>query len=76
LPKESEAVLLGAAVLGAVASGDHLKVLDAMGAMNGVSRIIQPGIGRIARYHAAKYRVFHRMHEDFFAYRKLMGPVR
>jgi ribulose kinase len=30
--------------------------------------------GRVAAYHAAKYRVFHRLHTDIMAYRKLMNP--
>jgi len=38
LPKEPEAVLLGAAVLGAVASGVHPDILDAMKSMNAVGQ--------------------------------------
>jgi FGGY-family pentulose kinase len=72
LPKEPEAVLLGSAVLGAVASGHFKGVLPAMAAMNTADRIIAPTKGAVARYHAAKYRVFHRLHADFLAYRKLM----
>jgi len=74
LPKEPEAVLLGSAVLGAVAAGAFPTVLAAMNAMNAAGRVIAPGRGRVAAYHAAKYRVFHRLHTDFVAYRKLMNP--
>ena len=40
LPREPEAVLLGSAVLGAVAAGRHPTVLAAMGAMNRAGRVI------------------------------------
>ena len=72
LPKEPEAVLLGSAVLGAVASGQFAGVLPAMAAMNAADRVIAPTKGPVTRYHAAKYKVFHRLHADFLAYRKLM----
>lgn len=75
LPREPEAVLLGSAVLGAVASGRHASVLGAMRAMNAASRIIVPKRGAVARFHAAKYRVFHRMHADFLAHRELMAAA-
>lgn len=73
LPREPEAVLLGAAVLGAVAAGGQASVLAAMQAMNGVERTILPARGIPARYHAKKYRVFHRLHSDFLAGRRLMA---
>jgi len=73
LPAEPEAVLLGAAVLGAVASGGHESVWSAMRAMNHAGTIIRPAGGRVARYHSAKYRVFQRMHADFVACRRLMA---
>ena len=72
LPKEPEAVLLGAAILGAVASGDASSVLEAMATMNKADRVVLPATGAVATYHAAKHRLFHRMHEDQMAYRALM----
>jgi FGGY-family pentulose kinase len=72
LPKEPEAVLLGAAVLGAVASGSYPSVLAAMNAMNQADKVIAPTKGKLAAYHDRKYQVFHRMHLDFLAYRKIM----
>ena len=72
LPEEPEAVLLGAAILGAVAAGDQPSVLSAMGAMNRVGRVVEPAGGAVARYFADKYRVFHRMHTDQLAYRAIM----
>jgi FGGY-family pentulose kinase len=73
LPREPEAVLLGSAVLGAVAAGTFPCVLDAMSAMNSAGPVVTPATGRLARYHAAKHRVFHRMHTDFLAYRQMMA---
>jgi FGGY-family pentulose kinase len=73
VPKEPEAVLLGAAMLGAVASGAYPSLVHAMGAMNEAAMLVQPTGGRVARLHEAKHRVFLRMHEDQLAYRALMS---
>ena len=75
LPAEPEAVLLGSAVLGAVASGEHATVLGAMQVMNRAGRVIVPQRGAVVPFHAAKYRVFHRMHADLLAHRRLMLAV-
>ncbi len=76
LPGEPEAVLLGGAVLGAVAAGDQLTVLAAMATMNRVGREVRPGPAEIRDYHQRKHRVFHRMYEDQLAYARLMqDPV-
>jgi FGGY-family pentulose kinase len=72
LPREPEAVLLGAALLGAVAAGDRPSVLDAMAAMTAAGETIPPAGGAVARYHEAKHRVFHRMYDDQLAYRGLL----
>ena len=69
LPKEPEAVLLGAAILGAVASGDHSSVLAAMAAMNSAGRVVEPAGGAVASFHQQKHAVFQRMHADQLAYR-------
>ena len=73
VPKEPEAVLLGAAMLGAVASGAYPSLVAAMGAMNEAAMLVQPTGGRVARLHEAKHRVFLRMHEDQLAYRAQMS---
>ncbi|MCF3649798.1 FGGY-family carbohydrate kinase [Synoicihabitans lomoniglobus] len=73
LPRESEAVLAGAAVLGAVAAGHHGTVMAAMSALNAAGEVIRPRRGRVAKYHDNKYKVFHRQHADFRAYRRLMN---
>jgi FGGY-family pentulose kinase len=73
LPREPEAVLLGSAVLGAVASGDQPSVLEAMRAMNAVGRTLAASSGSIATYHARKHQVFQRMYDDQQAYGRLMS---
>jgi FGGY-family pentulose kinase len=72
LPREPEAVLLGSAVLGAVAAGRHDSVLVAMSAMNAAGAGIKPDMGHVADFHRRKYQVFHRMHRDFMAWRQIM----
>jgi FGGY-family pentulose kinase len=75
LPKEPEAVLLGAAVLGAVASGKFPTLLAAMNAMNVADKVIAPAKGKVAAYHDRKYAIFHRMHDDFLSYRKMIADI-
>jgi FGGY-family pentulose kinase len=72
LPAEPEAVLLGGARLGAVAAGDVPSVIGGMGAMSRAGQMTRPAGGDVARYHEARYRVFHRMYEDQIAYRQMM----
>ncbi len=72
LPREPEAVLLGAAVLGAVASGDRGDIPTAMQAMSAPAETIEPAGGDVRVFHARKHRVFHRMYEDQLAYRRAM----
>ncbi|MDB6169329.1 MAG: ribulokinase [Verrucomicrobia bacterium] len=72
LPKEPEAVLLGAAMLGAVAAGRHANVAHAMTAMSAAGRTIRPARGAVRAFHAKKHEVFHRLHSDFLAYRAIM----
>jgi ribulose kinase len=73
LPREPEAVLLGSAMLGAVACGARASVVDAMRAMSAADRVIEPSGGAAAAYFDAKYRVFLRMHDDQMAYRATMA---
>jgi hypothetical protein len=40
--------------------------------MNAAGHVIDPVRGDVAKYHDAKYAVFHRMYDDFVAYRRLM----
>jgi len=72
LPREPEAVLLGGAILGAVASGDQPSVLAAMSAMSGPGGEVPPPGDAVRAFHDRKHRVFQRMYGDQIAYRKLM----
>jgi FGGY-family pentulose kinase len=72
LPREPEAVLLGSAMLGAVAAGRYGSVAAAMAAMSAAGRTIKPAAGKVCAFHARKHAVFHRLHADFLAYRALM----
>lgn len=73
LPEESEAVLLGAAVLGAVASGFEPNVFRAITKMNRAGATVLPGDARVREFHDRKHRVFQRMYDDQIAYRNIMG---
>lgn len=75
VPEQAEPVLLGAAMLGAVASGSYADLPAAMAALSGPVRVIAPRGGAIAAYHAAKYAVFRRMLQDFKDYAVLMTSV-
>ncbi len=75
LPRESEAVLLGSAILGAVAAGAHPSVLAAVAAMGGSEKTIEPDPGRRG-FHGRKYEVFLRMHAQYLELRELMAPRR
>src|SRR5690625_2436083 len=72
LPKEQEAVLLGSAVLGGVASGFYSSIEEAMKKMNNTGRIIEPERGDVTEYHQAKYNVFKKMYEHERLYHKMM----
>ena len=70
-PKQDEAVLLGASILGATAGAAHKSIEDAMAAMSEVGSTVHPQ-REDAAYHERKYKVFCRMNEDQMAYRELM----
>ncbi len=72
LSEEPEAVLLGAAILGAVASADHASIESAMATMSRAGRIIEPDTSE-STYHDRKYDVFKRMYSDQVAYRAIMN---
>jgi FGGY-family pentulose kinase len=76
LPKEPEAVLLGSAILGAVASGDQPSITAAMAEMSAPGTVVEPTKGIVRAYHDAKYRVFKRLYKDQLEYKKLMTTDR
>lgn len=73
VPEAREPVLLGSAMLGAVAAGAQRSLAEAMRAMAPAVEEIAPRGGAIAAYHDAKYRVFRRMQADHAAYREIMA---
>ena len=73
LPEEPDAVLLGAAILGAVAGGAYPTIEAAMAAMTRAHIAVTPRGGATAAFHDAKYAVFLRMYEDQLAYRRMMA---
>jgi D-ribulokinase len=58
LPTTPEPVLLGAAMLGAVAGKAHASIEDAMGAMSGIGELTTPTTPAMAGFHDAKRRVY------------------
>ncbi|WP_269524516.1 FGGY-family carbohydrate kinase [Coraliomargarita parva] len=63
LPEEPEAVILGSAMLGAVASGAHKSVQSAMSAMSRPGKVITPEPDSKS-YHNLKYKIFHKLYMD------------
>jgi D-ribulokinase len=61
LPQTSEPVLLGAAMLGAVASGAYRSIGDAMASMSAIGRLSEPTTPGIADFHRSKRRVHEMM---------------
>lgn len=72
LPEEQEAVLLGSAILGAVASGLYPSIQKAMEKMNRAGKVIPPDSGSQALYHQKKYEIFHKMYQDQKSYDTIM----
>ncbi|WP_162652931.1 FGGY-family carbohydrate kinase [Lentilitoribacter sp. Alg239-R112] len=72
VPEQSEPVLLGSAMLGAVAAGAMPDLATAMEKMSGPGRSISPRTGQVSQYHDRKYQVFRRMQDDFAAYTTIM----
>ncbi|EDL53404.1 putative carbohydrate kinase [Vibrio mediterranei AK1] len=72
LPEESEAVLLGSAMLGSVAAGFYGDIPEAMNAMSRISKSIMPQTEKNKLFYDAKYKIFHKMYEDDREYKRLM----
>lgn len=73
VPDQQEPVLLGSAMLGAVAADAYPSVSSAMMAMSGEGSVFAPRGDAIASFHDRKYRVFRRMQDDHAAYRALIS---
>nr|CAD7461592.1 unnamed protein product [Timema tahoe] len=70
-PRESESVLVGAAILGACAAGVFDDMHTAITAMGGEADVVQPRALEYS-YHEKKYRVFLKMVEHQKEYRTIM----
>ncbi|MEK7251609.1 MAG: FGGY-family carbohydrate kinase, partial [Bacteroidota bacterium] len=72
LPKESEAVLLGSAMLAAVGSGKYQTVIEAAVKMSSLGSRYVPQ-KRFAAYHKEKYSVFKKMYDHFQDYHRKLA---
>ncbi|QHO21873.1 hypothetical protein HN51_064256 [Arachis hypogaea] len=76
LPRESESVLLGAAILGAVATRKYHSLSDAMKALNAPGQVIHPSNDpRVKKYHDAKYKIFRGLYEQQLSNRSIMAQA-
>ncbi|PSN39166.1 FGGY carbohydrate kinase domain-containing protein [Blattella germanica] len=71
-PKESESVLVGAAILGACAAGAFADIQTAIQEMGGQADIVNPNKEEY-RYHEKKYEVFLKMVEHQREYKSIMS---
>jgi D-ribulokinase len=76
LPETSEPVLLGAAMLGAVAGGAYPTIGDAMTAMSAIGPLSEPTAPAMAQFHRSKRRVYGLMQELERASRRAMQDSR
>lgn len=76
LPRENESVLLGAAILGAVAAKKYPTVIEGMKALNAPGQVIHPSKDpKVKKYHDAKYRVFRDLYEQQLSHRSIMSDA-
>ncbi|CAH9086011.1 unnamed protein product [Cuscuta epithymum] len=76
LPRENEPVLLGAAILGVVASKKYPTIRDAMKALNAAGKVIYPSKDpKVKKYHDAKYRIFRQLYEEQLSHRSIMDEA-
>ncbi|XP_054806367.1 uncharacterized protein LOC129309049 isoform X2 [Prosopis cineraria] len=76
LPRESESVLLGAAILGAVASKKFSTLSEAMKALNAAGQVIHPSEDpKVRKYHDTKYKIFRSLYEQQLSYRCMMAQA-
>lgn len=73
LPKEQEAVLLGAGVLAATAAGAYPNIYAAMQGMSGIGQVVRPN-PETETYHHAKFTLFREMYREQLLRRSVMAP--
>ncbi len=74
IAKDSESVMLGAAMLAAVAAGKFASVFEAMRTMSPKAETIEPNFEN-RDFHERKYRVFKLMYEHQREYREIMDDA-
>jgi FGGY-family pentulose kinase len=72
LPEESEAMLLGGAMMGTVAAGTYDSLPEAMNVMSRIGKTVTPQTNKIKQYYNRKYQVFHEMYYDHIKYYQMM----
>lgn len=72
LGKEEESVLLGAAILGAVSTGEYEDIYAAMKNMSKFGKKIYAN-NSLKEYHEKKFRIFKKMYEDHKSYADIMN---
>ncbi|KAF1875772.1 hypothetical protein Lal_00006402 [Lupinus albus] len=76
LPRESESVLLGAAILGAVASRKYWSLSEAMKSLNASGQVIHPSKDpKVKKYHDAKYKIFRGLYTQQLEFRSMMAQA-
>jgi len=74
LAKQSEAVLLGSAILAAVASKQYVDLYAAMKAMNRVGAVFEATKdASVTSFHDTKHKIFHLQYQHQLELRKLEG---
>ncbi|CAA0837323.1 FGGY family of carbohydrate kinase [Striga hermonthica] len=73
LPRENESVLLGAAIIGSVASKKYPTVREAMKALNASGQVVYPSKDpKVRKYHDAKYQIFRDLYKQQLSHRSMM----
>ncbi|WCJ42383.1 FGGY carbohydrate kinase domain-containing protein [Euphorbia peplus] len=76
LPRESESMLLGAAILGAVAAKKYPSLIEAMRALSAAGQVIHPSKDpKVKKYHDAKYHIFRQLYEQQLSQRSIMAKA-
>ncbi|CAN0911175.1 FGGY carbohydrate kinase domain-containing protein [Linum grandiflorum] len=76
LPRESESVLLGAAILGAVAAKKYATLMEAMKALNAAGQVVRPSQdSKVKKFHGAKYKIFRELYEQQLSQRSAMAEA-
>ncbi|CAL1545462.1 unnamed protein product [Lymnaea stagnalis] len=74
LPNTEQSVILGAAMLGACASGQFSSLQTAMTAMGGQGSVVNPDLSSCS-FHQKKYNLFLEMMQDQRKYQKIMSDT-